>query len=187
MASNGQFDLSSPFDRLLEEGRKQLDGLYSGSAIPEGGGDGPRRADVVKPPPRSAALEGPKVATPSAGKPRLNAAPQFNGKPSEARQFLSDRFGDRWRYEIVNRIREDDEAMVRCRLVIEDEGISLSQFGWAPIEGAGGATEITGSAGGVEFSARAGTPPSEAPMEALTEAAFRSATDAALAKCAAML
>lgn len=186
MASNGRFDLSSSFDRMLEEGRKQLDGLYGDPAVSGDEKDRPRRPDVAEPPPSRAALEVQTDAAPSVDRPRLDAAPRFGGKPSEVRQFLNDRFGNRWRYEIVNRIREDDEAMVRCRLVVEDEGISLSQFGWAPIDG-GGATEITGSSAGVPFTARAGTPPSETSMEASVEAAFRNATDAALSKCAAML
>lgn len=191
MATKGLSDLSSPFDEMLNEGRKQLDGLYGGSAIPKSGEDRPRRPDAAVPPPKRPTATG-RPATSYAPPPKRAAldvppAPEFGGAPSEAIRFLNDRFGASWRHEITNRVREGDEAVVRCRLIIEDQGISRSQFGRARIGGAGDVTEIKGSAGGVDFITRTGAPLAEASIEKLEEAAFHNATEAALAKCAALL
>ena len=100
--------------------------------------------------------------------------------PSASVRLLNERYGAGWRHGIVERRREDGEAVVLCRLEIDELGIVKSQFGRAPIGGGSGAA---GTAGGIAF--RSATP---AGAGAETdEAAFEAALEAALAKCVALI
>jgi hypothetical protein len=159
MASNRGSEFSSPFDDMLEENRKRLEELYGGPRTP-----------AAPPPPTKPSPTGPSAA---------------DVRASEAVRFLNDRYGEGWRYEITDRQRDGDEVVVLCKLVVEDQGLTKSQFGRARI-GGGEATEIKGSAAGIAFSMGPETPPRAASADPV-EDAFRRAEEAALAKCAGLL
>ncbi len=109
-----------------------------------------------------------EVPTPSVPEPAVSASART----------LNERYGGGWRHEITERRREDDEAVVLCRLTITESGSVKAQFGRAPM---GTASGVGGTAGGVAFRTAA---PTGADSEA---AAFAAAEEAALAKCVAML
>jgi hypothetical protein len=93
---------------------------------------------------------------------------------SPAVRRLNDRFGNDWRFEIVDEQRDGDEAIVMCRLVLDKEGALRTQFGRArisqgPVPGASGGMRFTLNAAGAGQNERE---------------AFRRATEAALMNCA---
>jgi hypothetical protein len=103
------------------------------------------------------------------------AAPIIRPDPdSPVTRVLNGRFGNDWRYEITERRRDGDEAIVLCKLFLGKEGAVRSQFGRARIsEG-----PVAGVSGGVRFKiGSAGTEQAE-------RDAFRCATEAALMNCA---
>lgn len=149
--------LSSPFDDMLEQTRKQFEALSGGLA--------PAPVEMAKTERR-----------------RPTPAPAAR-RWSDPVRFLDDRYGDGWRYQVTDRRREGDEAVVRCTLVIADQDITRTGIGRARIERAGPAHEISGRADGVAFSARAeGVPP-----EISLQAAYDMAVTEALRKCAESL
>jgi len=147
--------LSSPFDDMLEQTRRQFEALSGGLA--------------------PAPAESPRT------EPRPPAATDL--RRSDPVRYLDDRYGDGWRYEVTDRRREGDEAVVRCRLVIADRDITRTQYGRARIDRTAGGREISGSAGGIAFRARA----EGAPPEISLQAAFDRAVSEALTKCAESL
>ncbi|MDP6623411.1 MAG: hypothetical protein QF754_14210, partial [Alphaproteobacteria bacterium] len=118
MAAGRSSEFTSPFDDMLDQSRRQFDDLYGGP--------------VAKSPPS----------------PALEAKPEHNGVAPETTRFLDDRYGDRWRYEVVERRREGDEVIVLCKLSVGD-GTTRAQFGRAQVGGE--ASGLSGSAGGVAF------------------------------------
>jgi hypothetical protein len=103
------------------------------------------------------------------------AAPIVRPDPdSPVTRLLNERFGNDWRYEVTERRRDGDEAIVLCKLFLGKEGALRSQFGRAKIsEG-----PIAGAVGGVRFKiVSAGAEQGE-------RDAFRRATEAALMYCA---
>ena len=86
---------------------------------------------------------------------------------------------------MVEQRREGDEVIVLCKLTIDEPQITKTQFGQARIGDAGAA--IRGRAGGISFTARPNGPDAPAAGGDTEAAAYRAATEAALAKCAAML
>ena len=149
---------ASSFDEMLERNRRELDGMYGGTAW-----TGAREA---APPPGAAS--------------RNRAAAE---RPVVQR--LNQRFGDKWRYEITERRRDGDEVVVLCRLTLPERNVTKAQFGLARIGRAGAGAAVRGSAGGVSFTLGAGESGSLAGDS--EDAAYERAADDALAKCAAML
>ena len=157
----GKSSATSPFDDLLKQSRESFETL-AGSPGPASGSS--RKSSFYSQPPSK----------------ELSQSPE----PSNVRQFLDDRYGDRWRHEILERKQERDQIIVLCKLTIEDEGISKNQFGEATIErDSGGVAQRAGKVNGIPFSFG----PSEADNGDGEAAAFQRATESALAKCAESL
>jgi len=157
----GKSSATSPFDDLLKQSRESFETL-AGSPGPASGSS--RKNSFYSQPPSK----------------ELSQSPE----PSNVRQFLDDRYGDRWRHEILERKQERDQIIVLCKLTIEDEGISKNQFGEATIErDSGGVAQRAGKVNGIPFSFG----PSEADDGDGEAAAFQRATESALAKCAESL
>jgi hypothetical protein len=176
MASGRRKDFSSPFDEMLEENRRQFEALYGGSR--SGHGEGAAREPARPSPSPAPGLS----AEPSHGARQAG----LDASSSEAVRFLNDRYGEGWRYEITNRQRDGEEVVVLCKLVVEDQGITKSQFGRARIGDSGEAYAIKGSAAGIAFSTASDKPPPGARGDPV-EDAFRRAEDAALARCAGLI
>ena len=171
MVSGRRSELSSAFDDLLEQNRKQFEKLSGGIA------PAPAK-EPARPRPRSRPAPTPSAAAPPA--PTLD-------RSSDVVRSLNQRYGDGWRYEITNRRRQGEEVVVRCKLIVEDPGIVRVQSGRARIDRPGDAVEITGSADGVAFAARSEDVSAGNATGDVVEAAFRKAVENALTKCAEML
>ncbi len=169
--------MASPFDDLLKKSRDRFDDLF-GDSGPE-----PYPGPGKEP-------EFPSPAEPVADeRPEPEEDWNFGSGSLNARQYLDDRFGGGWAHEIVERRLERNQAIVLCKLTIEDTGVSKSQFGQATIErgslrGERQAAKLQGTANGVSFWFQ----PDEAGKSVTAEEdAYRRAEDEALAKCAEML
>lgn len=157
----GKSSATSPFDDLLKQSRESFETL-AGSPGPASKSSRKSSSDFQPPSDKLSQLH----------------------EPSNVRQFLDGRYGDRWRHEILERKRERDQIIVLCKLIIEDEDISKSQFGKATIERrSGGVAQRAGKVNGIPFSFT----PSEADNDDGEAAAFRRATESALEKCAESL
>ena len=178
MGSDRRPDLVSPFDDMLEENRRQFEDLSNGMRSRTA----PGTASEVP-----AVLPAPATSTPARPATRArDSLPAPRPASSDAVRFLNDRYGDGWRYEITDRRREGDEVVVLCKLVIEDQHITKSQFGTSRIDQVGDGEDVKGSAGGIVFSVQSAKPPA-APSGNPVDQAFRRAEAAALANCAALL
>ena len=184
---------SSAFDELLERSRRELDALSGGSGAPAPSPGGPRMS-----PHAPAAVSGTtRSAPPRAPSP---AAPR-----SPAERTLDEKLGPGWRQEILDRTREGDELIVRCRVTAPARGLTRTWFGSAPLSGAGrgGASGVAGTAGNVRFTASTGARAETAPATSAATGtrpsiatgreagtgwgAERQAVEAALAACARLL
>lgn len=139
--------LSSPFDDMLEQTRKQFEELSGGLA--------PAPVEIAKTEPRR--------PTPAAR------------RWTDPVRFLDDRYGDGWRYEVTDRRQEGDEAVVRCKLVVADRDITRTGIGRARIDRTGPAEEISGRADGVAFTARAEAAAPEISLQAAYDMAVTDA------------
>jgi hypothetical protein len=158
MANASRRDLSSAFDDMLSKSRKSLDELYRG-------GSGSSRAASVF---RTSQVSDAGVSRTAAG-----GATSELGADSIAVRTLNERLGRDWRYEISERKRDGDEAIVLCKLILGKDGASRAQFGRAIIS----SVAVAGASGGVAFKVSGGDAGSE-------RDAFRRATEAALMNCA---
>jgi len=168
MASRDRQSLSSAFDDMLKQTWRELDGLHDG---PTGSSSLTERAAAPSPPPPSPRS---RVSRPSGGS-------------SDAERFLNDRYGDGWRQEILERKRDGDEVVVLCKLIIEDQDISKTQFGRAHVAGNAPGASVAGTSGGVSFGIGEPRDHGRAPGENAEAVAYRAAASDALAKCVAML
>ena len=164
MASSRLSGFASAFDDMLERSRREMDALSGGSRA-----DRPRRASER--PPRSAPRQG--GGTPSA---RLRTS---------AERSLDDKLGPGWRHEVVERIREGGEMIVRCRVLAPARGITRTAYGSAPLSGS--TPKLSGTAGGVSFRLGSGTSPASPGAVQAERDAERRAVDSALAACARLL
>lgn len=173
MATSDRSRSMAAFDEMLGRNQRELDALYSGpvstSRPPTNAETSPRPTPPSTTPPYSASRQGRGVDEPD----------------SATVMSLTERYGDKWHYDVIDRRREGNEIIVLCKLSIEDDQISKSQFGSAPIGGADSTTAA--SAGGTSFSFGAASGSQETPVDDPEDLAYRRAVDAALAKCAAML
>ena len=136
MVADRDSEFSSPFDAMLDQDRKRLDRLYHGPA-----GDRDRPATMSE--------SSPRVPTRS-----LPAAGRSVRGPSDSARILDERYGDGWRHEVVERRRDGNDMVVRCRLTIAAHGIDLTRSGRARIDRNSPRPEIIGSADGIPFSFR---------------------------------
>ena len=185
MSSDRLTGFSSAFDELLERSRRELDALSGGSGAP-----------ALSPTPRTS-------SSPSAGSTEASArrsasqgvsAPARGSSPasrSPAERALDEKLGPDWRCEVLDRTREGGELLVRCRVTAPARGVSRTWHGSAPLSGASGASAsgMTGTAGNVRFSLRAGAAAGARTGDpARTEReAERQAIESALAACARLL
>jgi len=163
MANQPQSNLSSVFDGMLTQSKKQLDDLYRGSR----GGVG----ELAK---TAAAIFGGENAVPAEARPTLSA--DFEDGSSATRR-LRERFGSDWHYEIKERHRDGDEAIVLGKLTFGKEGAIRTQFGRAKMPGAA----VAGAISGVQFRIGEGGGARD------EQDAFRRAAEAALASCVALI
>jgi len=158
MASTPRPQLSSAFDGMLAQSKKRFDDLYRGGR--------PQAAEAAAP------------ATPFVSRAALAvtrapaASPKF-GDDSPAARRLNERFGSDWRFEVAERTRDGDEAIVLGKLTFGRDSAVRTQFGRAWISG----VPVTAASGGVRFKiGGSGT-------EADEREAFRRAAEAALTNC----
>ena len=184
MPSDRLTGFSSAFDELLERSRRELDALSGGSGAP-----------ALDPTPRTPSS--PNVGSSAAATRRVTqsastrapAPPPASRSPAE--RALDDKLGTGWRFEVLERNREGDELVVRCRVTAPARGVSRTWYGSAPISGAGrrGASGLSGRAGSVRFSLGAGVGAGAATFDPIqTEREVeRQAIESALAACARLL
>lgn len=157
MASGQRAPLSTLFDAMLVHNKERLDAL-----LPEGrrgqSGDDRDRAAATH---RSSATRGPPLDI----------------THSAAAQYLNERFANRWHYEIAERRRVGDEAIVMGKLFLEDQGVVKTQFGHAKIA----AESLAGRSGAVRFRLEL------SPPEQNEDDAYRRAAENALANCVKLL
>ncbi len=159
MAETRRPGMSSAFDDLLAQSRKQLDDLYRG---------GQRRSgEAAAPAGPTLSTDRRSVATAAKPSSRLDAS------SSPAVRRLNERFGDDWRYEIAEQRREGDEAIVLCKLIFGKDGAARTQFGRAMISPG----PVTGTSGDLRFRLNVGDTDQD------ERDAFRCAAEAALMNC----
>jgi hypothetical protein len=159
MANRPQANLSSVFDGMLTQNKKRFDDLYHGSR----GGLG----ELGK---AAAVIFGAGKITAAAPRPASSADLEDD---SAAARRLRERFGDDWDFEIKDRHRDGDEAIVLGKLTFGKAGAVRTQFGRAKISSAA----VAGASGGVQF--RIG----DAGGARDEQDAFRRAAEVALANC----
>jgi hypothetical protein len=158
MANSTRAGLSSVFDEMVTNNKRRLDDLY--------------------------ADERPRFGAPAAGRSSAGGVrdacarhatfhPLLDPETSRAVRRLNERFGKDWRYEVADRQRDGDEAIVLCRLTFGKEGSVRAQFGRAQLSQG----SVAGTSDGVQFrSGGVGAKSDE-------NDAFRRATEAALMNC----
>jgi hypothetical protein len=158
MADTRRPELSSMFDGMLAQTRKQLDDLYRGQRR---GGE------------RTASPMAPAASNRDAGARAAKPSALLDASSSAAVRRMNDRFGSDWRYEITEQRREAGEAIVLCKLTFGKDRAVRTQFGRAALSSG----PVTGASDGVRF--RLGTGASAADERD----AFRRAAEAALMNC----
>lgn len=159
MADPPRGKLSFIFDDMLAQNRKRFDDLYRGRR-PHA-----REFDAGTP----SAVANPRGAASASAQPSI----PLDQASSPVVRRLNERFGTDWRYEIVERQRDGDEAIVLCKLIFGKEGAVRTQFGRAKVPPA----PVAGTSEGVRFRldvSGAGEDERDA---------FRRATEAALMNC----
>ena len=164
MASSRLSGFASAFDDMLERGRRDMDALSGGSAV-----DRPRRASEVS---QSGLAVAERTKSPAPAR-------------TPAERALDEKLGPDWRHEVVERIREGDEMVVRCRIHTPSRGITRTVYGAAPLSGSAGRT--SGTSGGTAFSLGDGASAAGTGALGAERDAERRAIDAALAACARLL
>ena len=185
MPSDRLTGFSSAFDELLERSRRELDALSGGSGAPT---LSPTSRTSTGPPTASSA----PVASSASQGVSVRPTQAFESSPasrSPAQRTLDDRLGPGWRYEVLDRTREDGELVVRCRVTAPARGVSRTWHGSAPLSGAGGGgvSGTSGTAGSLRFTLGGGSAASaDDPIRAEREAE-RQAIESALTACARLL
>jgi hypothetical protein len=150
---------TSTFDDMVARNKKRFDELYRD-----------RRSHAGEPgiaATTSVRREAPTVSS-------STAAPSTQIDPdSPPVRRLRECFGNDWHYEIRERQRDGDEAIVLCKLTFGKEGAVRTQFGRAKIS----QLTIVGASNGVRFKT------GNASGEGDERDAFRRATEAALINC----
>jgi hypothetical protein len=157
MASGQRSPLSTLFDAMLVHNKERLDALLREDRSGQSGEDRDR-------------LAARRWSSAARGAP-LDVA------HSAAAQYLNERFANRWHYEIAERHRVGDEAIVIGKLFLEDQGVVKTQFGRAKIA----AGSLAGRSGTVRFRLELSAP------EQNEDDAYRRAAENALANCVKLL
>ena len=157
MASGQRSQLSTLFDAMLVHNKQRLDALLRDNRFGQSGDDGER----------AAATHGSSAARDAA----LDVA------NSAAARYLNERFANRWHYEIAERHRVGDEAIVMCKLFLKDHRVVKTQFGRATIA----AGSIAGRCGIVRFRLELSA------AERHEDDAYRRAAENALTNCVKLL
>ena len=164
MASSRLSGFASAFDDMLERGRRDMDALSGGSHV-----DRPRRTSE----------------RPSPGTPRTEGAAAPAPARTPAERVLDEKLGPGWRHEVVERIREGGEIVVRCRVHAPARGITRTVYGSAPLSGSAG--RASGTSGGITFSLGDGASTAGTGALGTERDAERRAIEAALEACARLL
>lgn len=175
----------SAFDELLKRNRRRMQ-----ERIPKAPGRamtnrarGPERVFPEFFVPRTPAAA---PSTPDPIQPLAEPRPTRTAA-SEGERRLNERFGDGWQYEVMERSREGDEVIVLCRVTVPGKNISKEQFGRASIRLPGRRDLVRGSANGIAFAMRLESERSRVPAGNPEEAAFQTAVENALARCADLI
>ena len=144
---------------MLERNRRELDALAVGSK-----------------PPLPARTASP--AAPSSRAPLRSAA----------EQILDDKLGGAWRYDVLERVRDGDDLIVRVRVTEARRGISRTQYGSASLN-APTASKVQGKTGNVAFSLAGSTSPRGEALSSLSRerSIEHAAIESALMACARLL
>lgn len=164
MASSRLTGFTSAFDDMLERSRREMDALSGGSRV-----DRPQRAREVS---RPGVPVGEKTRAPTPVR-------------SAAERALDEKLGPGWRHEVVERIREGGEMVVRCRIHAPERGITRTVYGSASLSES--APRASGTAGGISFRLGGGSSPAGSGAMEAERDAERRAVDSALAACARLL
>ena len=164
MASSRLSGFASAFDDMLERSRREMDALSGGSRV-----DRPHRARDVS---RLGMPAGAKTQAPTPSR-------------SAAERALDEKLGPGWRHEVVERIRESGEMVVRCRVHAPARGITRTVYGSAPLSGS--APRLSGTAGDVSFRLGEGGSPAGSGAMGAERDAERRAVESALTSCARLL
>jgi hypothetical protein len=163
MAETRRSELSSLFDDMLTQSRKQFDDLYRG---------GLRRSGE-----RVADARPPAAADRDSSSRTAKASTALDASSSPAMRRMNERFGSDWRYEITEQRRESGEAIVLCKLTFGKDGGVRTQFGRATFSSGA----VSGAVDGVRFSLGASGSAAD------ERDAFRRAAEAALMNCIALI
>ena len=164
MSSERLSGFASAFDDMLERSRREMDALSGGTRVGR-----PRRASELA---RPGIPDGDRAETPTPAR-------------TAAVRALDEKLGPGWRREVVERIREGDEMVVRCRVHAPARGITRTVYGSASLSGP--APRSSGTAGGISFRLGGGSSPAGSGAMEAERDAERRAVDAALAACARLL
>jgi hypothetical protein len=160
---------------MLDDNRRQFDALLTRrapAARPERPAE-PKRTDTPTP-----QLQLPEKAPRKAS----TDAEAFDIRASDIGQTLARRYGENWRFEIVDRRRDGEDVVVWARLTAGDH--DKTRRGRARIQSAAGAASISAKAGGTGFVLRAGEEPAFAVSDDPEQTAYEKAATLALAACA---
>ena len=172
---------SSAFDEMLKRNSRELDALSNRLGSP-----------ALSPASRTSAnLSAGSSAAGSQQGVAQGVSTRATTSPSALRSLaecaLDEGLGPGWRYEVLDRAREGDELLVRCRVTAPSRGVSRTWHGSAALSGAGGGgtSGVSGTAGSVRFALGTGAARHD-PIRAEREAE-RQAIESALAACARLL
>jgi hypothetical protein len=126
-------ELSSAFDDMLAHSRKRFDDLYH-SGRSKVGGAATVSQSTVSAPARSISES-------------TTTSIVLDPASSPAIRRLKERFGNDWRYEIVDQQRNGDEAIVLCRLTFGKQDVVRSQFGRSKLP----SRSVGGTSGSLHF------------------------------------
>ena len=179
-------DVSKSFDQLLDANRQTLEHMIQGV------GGGPSRASgqpgtlpVTTPPVR---LEKP-ISSSTPGPASAPAKPRSTEELEKVKHDLTGKFGEHWKFEVVERRLEGSQVIVLGKLTLTESNLTQTQFGQSRIKGAGG-SGAKAQVNGIPFSFHPeGGPSSTAPVgdSSAIEAAYQIAEARALANCAALV
>jgi hypothetical protein len=164
MASGRLSGFASAFDDLLERGRREMDALSGRPRV-----DRTQRASEGR----------------SSGDPAGETAARPARSRTPAEHVLDGKLGSDWRHEVVERIREGGEMVVRCRVHSPSRGITRTVYGAAPLSKS--AARASGTSGGVAFSLGGGASTAGGGAVQSERDAERLAVESALEACARLL
>lgn len=160
-SGSGAGAYTSAFDELLERNRQEFDALYakSGAAPIE------RLLEARTPSVTVTSLSKPASSPPlPASRPTRDSGQML--RDSATARSLRTRFGEDWTFDVTERQRDGDQIIVLGKLTVRrkevGKDIVKAQFGHAPMNGSGASASTE-------------------------ERAYVEASEAALARCAALL